>query len=180
MFAHAVIWVPIAAIVAVLMDVWAGLLHGGLWHRSLWGVHRSHHQPRVGRFELNDAFALVHAPPAMVLILYGCIAPESVHREVLYGIGIGMTAFAVGYGVVHDGLVHGRLPVSGLMKVGFLRRVVKAHRIHHTLPAGKPYSLFFGPTELRIANRLRQRAASSRPGAPRRPTAPGDRSRAPS
>ena len=166
MFGHAMIWIPVAAGVAVLMDVWAGLLHGGIWHRWLWNIHRSHHTPRVGWFEKNDALAALHAPIAMALILHGCMARESALREIVYGVGIGMTAFAVGYAIVHDGLVHERIPVQGLLRIGYIRRVVKAHRIHHTSPPGRPYSLFFGPTELRIAN-LRQR---SRRGVPRRST----------
>jgi len=165
---HAFIWVPVALVVAVAMDVWAGLLHGLVWHRVLWMVHRSHHTPRDGRFERNDVLAGLHAPPAIALILYGCAGPETVLREVAFGVGLGMTLFAVGYLIVHDGLVHGRLPVQGLARFRTLRRIARAHRAHHGEASGKPYSLFFGPTELRIATALkRARAARGGPNAMR-------------
>lgn len=174
MLAHAAIWIPVAIVVAVAMDIWAGLLHGGVWHRSLWPIHRSHHVPRTGRLERNDVLALLHAPPAIALILHGCAATESTGREIAYGVGIGMTVFAAGYATVHDGLVHGRLPVTALLRIGYLRRIVKAHRIHHTTAHGRPYSLFFGPIELRIANFTRR----SRRAAQRRSSGPAARGRA--
>jgi beta-carotene 3-hydroxylase len=163
---HALVFVPVAVVVAVLMDPWAALLHGRLWHGVLWAVHRSHHEPRTGVFEKNDLFALVHAPVAMALILYGCVGQGGALREVLFGIGVGMTAFAVGYLVVHDGLVHGRLPVAFLLKVKVMRRIVRAHRVHHAGTAGgAPYGLFLGPAELlRRGKALRKHAAPRRPG----------------
>jgi beta-carotene 3-hydroxylase len=50
--------------------------------------------------------------------------------------------------VVHDGLVHGRLPVGFLRRSAYLRRVVAAHRVHHAR-GGAPYGLFLGPWVLR-------------------------------
>ncbi len=156
---HAAIWLPVATVVAVAMDVWAGLIHGLVWHGALWGLHRSHHEPRRGRFEANDALALVHAPIAVGLILYGCRGAEGWGREVLFGVGIGMTLFAVLYVVVHDGLVHQRLPVRGLLRFAALRRVKNAHAVHHQAShlGGAPFSLFFGPWELRARARARRR-----------------------
>lgn len=159
------VWLPVAIVVCVFMDVWAGLLHGLAWHRWLWPVHRSHHVPREGRFEANDALAVLHAPIAMALILWGCVAAPSVLREVAFGVGIGMTAFAIGYIIVHDGLVHGRLPVAALERLRFLRGIARAHRAHHKGEHRAPYSLFFGPTELRLLKRHR-RAPHGAPSAP--------------
>ena len=150
-----VVWLPVALLVAVLMDLWAALLHGKVWHRLLWPVHRSHHTRREGSFERNDALSALHVPPAIALILYGCVGPVGILREVLYGIGIGATAFGLAYVIVHDGLVHRRLPVAFLGRIGWLRAVARAHRVHHAgAEGGAPYGLFFGPIELALHRRL--------------------------
>lgn len=153
-----ILWIPIAIVVALAMDLWAGFLHGSFWHRSLWNIHRSHHEPRVGRFERNDALALLHAPIAIALIIWG--GPPGRAHDVAFGIGIGMTLFAVGYVIVHDGLVHGRLPVKFLLRFRLVRSIVRAHYVHHRT-GGVPFGLFFGVSELR-----RHRGATSRNSRP--------------
>jgi beta-carotene 3-hydroxylase len=151
---RALLWIPVALVTAVAMDAWAAILHRVAWHGPLWSIHGSHHRARRGRFEANDALSLLHAPLAVALILYGCAGPEGPLREVLFGLGLGMTAFGLAYVVVHDGLVHGRLPVRRLLAIRALREVVDAHRIHHARHhadprGGPPYGFFFGPRELR-------------------------------
>jgi beta-carotene 3-hydroxylase len=174
--AHALVWVPVAAAVAPAMDGWAALLHRVVWHGRLWSVHRSHHAPRRGSFERNDALSLLHAPAAIVLVLYGCAGPPGLAREVLFGAGIGMTAFGIAYLLVHDGLVHARLPVRFLVRLPTLRAIVDAHRRHHASPAGgPPYGLFFGPRELRKARASRDAEERIMPsaGSWSPPTTPG-------
>lgn len=164
------IWLPVALLVAPLMDLWAALLHGRFWHGVLWGVHRSHHLPRKGRLEANDALSLLHVPIAIALILWGCMAEPGALREVAFGIGIGMTAFGVSYLVVHDGLVHGRLPVAFLANIAYFERVVRAHREHHKGSRGRPpYGLFFGPLELRLSEKKRSPASFAAQGNDARP-----------
>jgi len=141
------VWLPVAVVVACAMELWAMLLHGRVWHSLLWRVHRSHHRRRRGAFELNDALSVLHAPIAIAMILYGCVAPASVSREVIFGVGIGMTMFGLAYLIVHDGLVHGRLPVQGLGKIPYFTRVRDAHLQHHAKGARGPYGLFLGPWE---------------------------------
>jgi beta-carotene 3-hydroxylase len=177
MMDRAAVWFPTAIVVAIAMDFWSAWLHGRVWHGRLWRVHRSHHRPRRGRFEANDALSALHAPIAVVLVLYGCRAAAGVNREMAFGAGVGMTLFGLAYVVVHDGLVHGRLPVGALERVPFLREVARAHRVHHTRGAGAPpFGLFFGPFELARHDRLtrgttRGSARRRRPSAPR-PTGP--------
>jgi len=158
MIMNAFVWVPVAIVVALLMDFWAALLHGKVWHRWLWNIHVTHHSSRKGRFETNDALSFLHAPIAIALTLYGCRANPGVLREVAFGAGIGMTIFGVAYVIVHDGLVHGRLPVKALRRVRYLDTVARAHRVHHAgVFGGPPYGLFFGHWELARAKRERER-----------------------
>lgn len=173
----AAIWIPVALVVAALMELWAGLLHGRFWHRALWPVHRSHHRRRRGHFEANDALSALHAPVAVALILHGCMAAEGLLRDVTFGVGIGMTLFGVAYLVVHDGLVHGRLPVQFLGRIAFFARVRDAHRVHHSRGRAVPYGFFLGPQELERARRL-SGAHATAPGRSPAPTVrpPLDRS----
>lgn len=162
---RALVWVPVALAVAVAMDLWAMFLHGRVWHGLLWRVHVTHHTSRRGRFELNDVFSLLHAPIAVALILYGARAAPSTQREIAFGVGVGMTLFGLAYLVVHDGLVHGRLPVRFLLRVPALKRVADAHRVHHAgVFGGPPYGLFCGPLEL-ARHRRALRRGDAEPGA---------------
>ena len=143
--------------VAAAMEFWAMFVHEKLWHGSLWWGHRSHHRPNHGMFELNDLFSGFHAALAIGLIALGTEGPPEL--ELLAAIGFGMTAFGVSYFVVHDGFIHGRLPVEFLAKFGYFRRLRNAHKVHHLKDHEGPFGLFLGEWELRRNKTLRQRAA---------------------
>jgi beta-carotene 3-hydroxylase len=156
----ALVWIPVALVVACFMELWAMLLHGRVWHSLLWRIHRSHHRKRRGAFEANDALSLLHAPIAATLIIYGCAAAPSLLRDLAFGVGIGMSLFGVAYLVVHDGLVHERLPVGALARIPYFARVRDAHRVHHKKGARGPYGLFLGPWELAREARASIRTSS--------------------
>lgn len=157
------IWIVTAFAAFAAMEGWAALLHGKVWHRALWPIHRSHHVPRRGRFEQNDALSSLHAPIAAGLIVYGCAEAPGLHHDAAFGFGLGMTAFGLAYLLVHDGLVHGRLPVSGLARIPYLARVRDAHLVHHAT-GGSPFGLFLGPLVLaRAASRAARSAAPAPP-----------------
>ncbi len=143
-----VIWLAVGLPVAFGMEGWARVLHGRLWHGVLWRFHESHHVEQPGYFELNDLFAVFHAAVAIPMMLYGCVGPEGWAREALFGLSLGMTAFGLSYAVVHDGLVHGRLPVAFLRRSAWIRRIEAAHKVHHR-DGEAPYGLFRGPAEVR-------------------------------
>jgi len=177
--ANVALGTTIALVVAAAMEPWARVLHGHVWHHRLWTIHRSHHGRRAGRFETNDALSAAHAPIAAALVVIGC----NLHgwlSAVTLGVGAGMTLFGISYVIVHDGLVHGRLPVAFLSKIPVLRRIRDAHAVHHAKGAA-PYGLFLGPRELGRTRRLVTqipRARGARPSVPRTrdqaPEAPRD------
>lgn len=140
----------IAVVVAVAMEFWAMVLHGRLWHGRLWFAHRSHHTPRRGWWEANDAFAIGHALLAMGLIIGGLELLRGRLQLVAVAVGIGMSLFGMAYFAVHDGLIHGRLPVAFLARWRWLRLIRNAHLVHHQRDAA-PYGLFLGLWELRRA-----------------------------
>lgn len=173
------IWFAVGVPTLIFMEVWAAVLHGKLWHGPMWSVHESHHRregwrgesaANPGRWERNDALSFTHAPIAMALIFYGCLATPGMMREVCFGIGIGMTVFGAAYVVVHDGLCHERMPVQGLARYPWLRRVRDAHGVHHRT-GGAPNGLFFGPWVIRRESLKRKAARQRRSAAPRGPAA---------
>lgn len=151
-----------------LMEPWARLLHGRLWHGVLWGVHASHHEQRRGRFEKNDVLSGLHAPVAAGLVVVGCQL-HGAARAALVGAGVGMTLFGLAYVLVHDGLVHKRLPLGFLGHFAFFRAVRRAHLVHHAR-GGPPYGLFLGPRELERAAPRATRLTHEPPARPAPPT----------
>lgn len=81
----------------VFMEVHARWAHKA-WHdRPLgWAFHKSHHEPRLGPYELNDVFAIVNAPFAMALCAYGFLEPSLV-GSLCFGAGLGITLFGLSY-----------------------------------------------------------------------------------
>jgi beta-carotene 3-hydroxylase len=156
------VWVSVALATAFVMELWAALLHGQFWHGVLWKMHRSHHRPRHGHWETNDWLSLLHAPIAMVMIFYGCRGAVGIAREVVFAMGIGMTLFGLAYVLVHDGMVHGRLPLQGLLKYDYFRRVQANHELHHTLRyRGIPYGFFLGRLEVKLFARENHKPRAS-------------------
>lgn len=154
MWTDPIFWLVVVT-VAVLMEFWAMVLHGRLWHGVLWLTHRSHHVPRRGWFEFNDIFALGHALIAMTLIIYGFESDHGRLSHLMIAVGFGMSAFGLAYFTVHDGFIHGRLPVAWLARFAFMRRVRNAHRVHHRRDHEGPFGLFLGEWELRRAKQRR-------------------------
>jgi len=113
-------------ITVVAMEGVAYLMHKYLMHGPLWFIHDSHHRRERARFELNDLFGVFFAIPSIILIYFGTRgSPE------LLAIGLGMTAYGAIYFGFHDVIVHRRLPHGFRPTNSYLRRIIKAHHIHH-------------------------------------------------
>lgn len=112
----------------LLMEGVAWAAHKYIMHGWGWAWHRSHHEPRRGRFEKNDLYAVVGAATAIVLIYLGAddYGPT-------YWIGFGMTAYGAAYFLFHEGLVHQRWPFRYRPRSGYLKRLVQAHKLHHAV-----------------------------------------------
>ena len=133
------IWLPVALATAVAMELWAAVVHGWLWHGLLWSMHRPHHRKGRG-LTMNDLLSMSHAPIAVAAIMVGCTTDGSA-ADVAFGVGVGMTGFGVAYTVVHDGFVHGRLPLAFLRRLPYFEWVRRSHLVHHG-NNGPPYGLF--------------------------------------
>ena len=120
------------AVVALLtlfaMEGVAWAMHRYVMHGPLWSIHRTHHEPRKGPFELNDAFGLVFSLPSVALIYYGLRG-----APVLLAVGVGIALYGAIYFFLHDMLVHRRIDLGLRPKSGYLARIYQAHRLHHAV-----------------------------------------------
>jgi beta-carotene 3-hydroxylase len=123
-------WTALFLGALALMEVVAYLTHRYLMHGPLWFVHRSHHAPRTSRFEWNDLFGLMFAIPSIAFIALGAYG-----QWTMLPIGLGMTAYGIIYFLVHDVVVHRRVRLRRIPHSRYLRRIVKAHLIHHRTQA---------------------------------------------
>lgn len=108
------------------MEAVACLTHKYVMHGPLWCLHRSHHLPRSGRFERNDLFAVFFSVPSILLIYLGV----HVYPPLLW-VGLGMTAYGFVYFVFHDVIVHRRVRLPYKPKSRYMKRIIRAHWIHH-------------------------------------------------
>jgi beta-carotene 3-hydroxylase len=121
-----VAWLALFVATFVAMEGVAYLLHRYVMHGPLWVLHESHHRPRSGRFELNDLFGVLFALPSMALIYAGTHG-----QTLLLAVGLGMTAYGAAYWGFHDVLVHRRVRHPLVPRSAYLKRIVRAHLVHH-------------------------------------------------
>lgn len=99
--------------------------HKYLMHGYLWGWHKDHHRrdsnkkvenplnTEAKHFEKNDRFFIIYAIPAIVLMLFGF----TMHYPSLVALGIGITVYGITYFIIHDLIIHHRLPLKFLIKI---------------------------------------------------------------
>lgn len=136
------------------MELVATLVHRWVMHGFGWGWHRSHHEPGHCRLERNDLFAIIFAVSAVVLFMVAARWPLA------WWVGFGMSLYGLAYGVLHDGLVHRRLPIRWTPRRGYLARLVRAHRLHHavhTREGAVSFGFLYAPPVAGLARRLRLR-----------------------
>ena len=109
-----------------MMESVAWATHKYLMHGPLWVLHKSHHRPRQGIFELNDLFAFYFALPSILFIWLGV----NYIQPLLY-VGLGMTAYGAMYFIFHDGIVHRRMGFRYKGKSAYMKQIIQAHWVHH-------------------------------------------------
>ena len=116
------------------MELVSYAAHRWVMHGFAIGWHRSHHAPPSTRLERNDRFPLCFSVVGVALF-----TAASQGLAVLWPIAVGVTAYGVAYLVVHEIVIHRRLPVPapGGRYLEWLR---DAHRDHH-LGGGEPYGM---------------------------------------
>lgn len=128
------------ALTAWAMEHWAAFVHERAWHGPIWSWHAPHHRPGRG-INKNDVLSTFHAPPAAAMVVYGLHFWGTPLAALSLGVGGGMTLFGIGYVIVHDGFVHGRMPLGFLRRLPGFERIRREHLRHHA-HGGAPFGLF--------------------------------------
>lgn len=113
-----------------LMEGFAYAAHRWVMHGPGWFLHKSHHRPRTGKWELNDLYAAIFAVPSFVLLLGGV---QLGWWPGCAWIGAGIAAYGAIYFGFHDWIVHQRLPGRFVPRSAYMKRIVQAHRLHHVV-----------------------------------------------
>lgn len=108
------------------MEGVAWFTHKYIMHGLLWNLHKSHHSERHGTFELNDLFGIFFSMLAIIFIAIGFK-----DFDAFFWIGLGITSYGIAYFVFHDIIVHRRIKVKFITDNLYLKKIIRAHKIHH-------------------------------------------------
>lgn len=135
----------------LLMEPFTALTHRVVFHGFGMGWHRSHHEPPRRVLEANDLFPVVFAAVTIVSLSIGVWIGSG---EILAPLGIGITAYGATYLLVHDIVIHRRIPWLPIPdRLG--KRLRAAHNVHH-LYSDAPFG-FVAPV---VPRRLTVRASA--------------------
>jgi len=153
-----------------LMEGFAYVMHRWVMHGPGWVLHKSHHRPRTGMFELNDLYGVIFAIPSMGLIFGGTLGGWG--GDWALAVGFGIAAYGAIYFGFHDVIVHKRVGHTYVPRSSYMKRIVQAHRLHHALES-KEHGISFGfiiaPSVPVLMKQLEQSQAKLRsPQGPRR------------
>ena len=122
---------PILFFVTVIgMEGFAYVAHRWVMHGFGWFLHEIHHRTRVGKWELNDLYAVIFAVPSFTLILGGA---QLGWWPGCTWIGAGIAAYGAIYFGFHDVIVHRRIATRYVPRSSYMKRIIQAHRLHHVV-----------------------------------------------
>jgi len=124
---NAVAYSLVIIVVFGLMEGVAWFLHKYVMHGFAWYLHEDHHRYTEHRFQKNDAFGFFFSLVAFFFILTGILYGF----DLRFAVGIGITLYGIGYFLVHDIFFHRRIRIKYRPKSNYMKRVLKAHAIHH-------------------------------------------------
>jgi beta-carotene 3-hydroxylase len=121
------LYIPAIIITFLFMEGVAWFLHKYVMHGFGWFFHEDHHRFTKGIFEKNDIFGLFFSLLSFFLILTGYLGG----LDIRIPIGIGVMLYGIGYFLVHDTFFHKRIKIKYRPKSDYIKRILKAHSIHH-------------------------------------------------
>ena len=112
----------------IFMEFFAWFSHKFIMHGIMWNWHQSHHSKVKTVLEKNDLFGIIFGLFSSLFIVLGSIYERV---NILFWIGIGISVYGILYFIFHDIIVHQRIKLSFSAKNKYLKRIIKAHHIHH-------------------------------------------------
>lgn len=129
----------------LFMEGVAWFTHKYVMHGFLWNWHHSHHKKHPHILERNDLFALVFSIPSILLIVIGF---EVEALNILRYVGFGILGYGLFYFIFHDILVHRRIKTGYKPKTRYMKRIMKAHYVHHevhTKDGAEAFGFLYAP-----------------------------------
>ena len=109
------------------MEFVAWGVHKYIMHGFLWNLHQDHHVVNHKNiFQKNDYFFLIFAIPSILLIFFGFE-----NLTIGFFIGLGIALYGLAYFLVHEIIIHRRLPAPNKTKSKYIIAIRKAHKVHH-------------------------------------------------
>lgn len=112
----------------LFMEGMAWFTHKYIMHGIMWNWHESHHVHHKNVLEKNDLFSVVFGVLSTLTIIIG--AEMEAYRPLLW-IGLGIATYGLCYFIFHDIIVHRRIKIKFKTKNAYLKRLIKAHYVHH-------------------------------------------------
>ncbi len=145
------VYILLGLAVFCLMEFVAWSNHKYIMHGFLWIWHKDHHRRDTYKgaiplnteskhFEKNDRFFIMYATPAIILLTIGF----AYNYPALIALSIGITAYGVTYFLIHDVIIHERLPIPFLRRNenNYIRAIRSAHLSHHRPKAKRDFHIY--------------------------------------
>tara|TARA_B100000579_G_scaffold390958_1_gene365828 strand:+ start:97 stop:537 length:441 start_codon:yes stop_codon:yes gene_type:complete len=121
------------------MEFVAWATHKYVMHGFLWFLHQDHHVVNKDhKLQKNDFFFLIFAIPSMLLMYIGFDG-----FKISFFVGIGIALYGMAYFIVHEVIIHQRLPFFRKTNNKYIRAIRLAHKVHHK-QLGKYNATSFG------------------------------------
>ena len=137
--------ISIAVGVFFFMEFMAWFTHKFVMHGFLWVWHEDHHRHHKNVLEKNDLFAVVFAVISISLFAIGKFVEG---WSVMTYIGLGVLFYGIFYFVFHDIIVHRRVKIKFIAKSRYMKRIMRAHYIHHkvhTKQGAEAFGFLYAP-----------------------------------
>lgn len=127
------------------MEGVAWFTHKYVMHGVMWNWHKSHHVHHNEPLEKNDLFAIVFAGVSITTFVLGTYVEG---LWFLFWIGLGVAFYGIFYFVFHDVIVHRRIKIKFIAKHPYMKRIMKAHYVHHkvhTREGAEAFGFLYAP-----------------------------------
>lgn len=145
----------------LFMEGFAWFTHKYIMHGIMWRWHESHHVHHKHWWERNDWFGIIFGITATALIVVGSEVPA---WRFLMWIGFGISLYGVAYFVFHDIIVHRRIKVRYAPSSRYMKRIMKAHYIHHKVherDGAEAFGFLYAPKKYEAMSMKKERKAES-------------------
>ena len=124
---NTIISIVIVVSTFLFMEFIAWGVHKYIMHGFLWTLHKDHHVVNHNNFfQKNDYFFLIFAIPSIILIVIGY---EDLSTS--FFIGLGIALYGLAYFLIHEIIIHRRIPPPKKTKSKYIKAIRKAHKVHH-------------------------------------------------